>query len=124
MRCPDCNKFVSYDEPQTEVQSVEIEAEEALDHECKPEGERGEDAKPDADFKEGDEQYEIENDGDAEGTSRTETKDRHGKPIKSSRYIKSFYGFTLETEVKCLKCGQTFGVQLEGEQQASSFNEY
>ena len=150
MRCPDCNKFVSYDEPQTEVQSVEIdgdsvranvsvqlncqecgntlkdaeiEAEEVINHECKPDGEREEGATPDADFKEGDEQYEIENDGDAEGTNRTETKDRHGKPIKSSRYMKSFYGFTLKTELKCLKCGETFSVSLEGEEQASAFNE-
>lgn len=144
MRCPDCNKFVSYDEPQADVQSVEIdgdsvranvsvqlncqecgstlkdaeiEDERSIDHKC------AELATSDSDFKEGDEQYEIENDGDAEGTSRIQSTDRHGKPIKSARYMKSFYGFTLETEVKCLKCGETFSVLLEGDEQASSFNE-
>lgn len=150
MRCPDCNKFVSYDEPQCEIGSVEIddetvranvtvqlncqdcgstlkdaeiEAEAAVGHECKPEAERGKDWEPDADFKKDDDQYEVESDGDAEGTNRMETKDRHGKPIKSSRYMKSFYGFTLESEIKCRKCGETFSVTLEGEEQASAFNE-
>ena len=51
-----------------------------------------------------------------------ETKDRHGKPIKSSRYMKSFYGFILESEIKCRKCGEVFDVTVEGEEQASAFN--
>lgn len=152
MRCPDCNKFVSYDEPQCEVNSVEldetlvrasvtvqlncqdcggtlkdaeIEAEAEIRHECKPEAERDKDWKPEADYKpdDGESQYEVESDGDAEGTNRMETKDRHGKPIKSSRYMKSFYGFTLESEIKCRKCGEVFGVTVEGEEQASAFNE-
>jgi hypothetical protein len=152
MKCPNCNKFVSYDEPQAEVQSVEvdseaktihaavtvslncqecgeplkdaeIEAEVSFQHECKPETERPKEQKPNPDYMEDDEQFEVENDGDAEGTSRMETKDRHGKPIKLARYIKIFYGFTLETELRCLKCGEVFVVSLEGEEQASSFNE-
>lgn len=150
MRCPDCNKFVSYDEPQCEVGSVElggetvranvtvqlncedcggtlkdaeIEAETEIEHECKPEAERDKEWKPDADLEKDDDQYELESDGDAEGTNRMETKDRHGKPIKSSRYMKSFYGFTLESEIKCRKCGEVFSVTLKGEEQASAFNE-
>lgn len=150
MRCPECNKFVSYDDPQCEVGSVEldgdtvrsnvtvqlccqtcggtlkdaeIEADTQIEHKCKPEAERDKDWKPDADYKTDDDQYEIESDGNAEGTNRTETKDRHGKPIRSSRYMKSFYGFTLEIEIKCRKCGDVFGVTLEGEEQASAFNE-
>lgn len=150
MRCPDCNKFVSYDEPQCEVGGVEIDgetlradvtvqlncqdcgntlkeaeiqAESEIKHECKPECERHPDWTPDPGFKKGDDQYEVEEDGDAEGTDRVETKDRHGKAIKSSRYMKSFYGFILESEIKCLKCGEPFHVTLEGEEQASSFNE-
>jgi phage FluMu protein Com len=150
MRCPDCNKFVSYDEPQCEVGNVEldgdtvranvtvqlncqdcggtlkdaeIEAETEFQHECKPKAELNKDWKPDAEYKKGDDQYEVESDGSAEGTNRTETKDRHGKPIKSSRYMKSFYGFTLESEIKCRKCGEVFSVTIEGEEQASSFNE-
>lgn len=151
MRCPDCNKFVSYDEPQCELNSVEvdggnvnasvtvslncqecgntlkdaeIDTDVEFHHECKPEAERDKDCKPDPDYKEfGDEQFELDGDGDPEGTSRTETKDRHGKPIKLSRYMKTFYGFTMEQDVKCRKCGEVFSVTLEGEEQASGFNE-
>lgn len=139
---------MSYDEPQCEVGSIEIdgetvrasvtvqlncqecgdtlkdaeiEAETEIEHECKPEAERDPEWKPD--FKEGGDQYEVENDGEPEGTNRMETKDRNGKPIKSSRYMKSFYGFTLESEIKCRKCGEVFSVTLEGEEQASGFNE-
>src|SRR5438045_7117871 len=120
MRCPDCNKFVSYDEPQCEVASVsldgesvsasvtvqlncqdcgttlkdaEIEAQAEFQHECT--------APRAKDWKANQEQFEIENDGDAEGTSRTQNTDRHGKPIRLSRYMKTFYGFTLEPEIKC-----------------------
>jgi hypothetical protein len=150
MRCPDCNKFVSYDEPQCEVGSVEldgdtvranvtvqlncqecsqtlkdaeIEAETQIEHVCKPEAEREKDQKPDPDYKEGDDQFEVENDGDAEGSSRLEDKDRNGKQIKHYRYMKTFYGFTLDTEIRCRKCGECFPVTLEGEEQASGFNE-
>ena len=150
MRCPDCNKFVSYDDPQCEVNSVEIdgttirasvtvslncqdcggtlkdseiEAECDFDHECKPKSERPKEQAPEADYKEGEDQFEIESDGDAEGTNRLQDKDRHGKQIKSSRYMKSFYGFTMEPEIKCRKCGEVFSVTLEGEEQASAFNE-
>ena len=150
MRCPDCNKFVSYDEPQCEVVSVEldgdsvrasvtvqlncqecsqilkdaeIEAETTIEHICKPEAEREKDQKPDPDYKDGDDQFEVESDGDAEGSSRLEDKDRNGKQIKYSRYMKTFYGFTLYTEIRCRKCGEVFTVSLKGEEQASGFNE-
>lgn len=140
MRCPDCNKFASYDEPQCEVNHVEvddgsvrvsvtvqlncaecgntlkdaeIEAESEITHDCPKKDAKVED----------EDQFELVNDGDAEGTNRLETKDRHGKPIKSSRYMKTFYGFTIEPEVKCRKCGEQFSVTIEGEEQASGFNE-
>jgi ribosomal protein S27E len=152
MRCPDCNKFVSYDEPQTEVGDVsvegttvranvtvqlncqdcsntlkdaEIESEAEITHECKPEAERDAEWKPDVEFHENeeDDQFEVDSDGDAEGTSRVQDTDRHGKPIKSARYMKTFYGYTLTTSIKCRKCGEVFDVELEGEEQASGFNE-
>lgn len=156
MRCPSCNKFVSYDEPQCEVNSVElgddhihvsvtvqlncadcgdtlkdaeIESEAQVEHTCKPEAERKPEWQPDPDYKpaEGsandEEQFEIESDRDPEGTSRLQTKDRNGKDIKSRRYMKSFYGFTIEPELKCRKCGESFSVTLAGEEQASGFNE-
>jgi phage FluMu protein Com len=152
MRCPDCNKFVSYDEPQVEIQSVDIdgegatvhvevtvtlpctdcntelksasiEAEASFEHTCKPKAERPPEQKPSPDYKDDDDQFEADDSGEAQGTSRLETKDRHGKQIKLARYMKTFYGFELDAEVKCLKCGEVFVVRLEGEEQASSFDE-
>ena len=150
MRCPDCNKFVSYDEPQCEVNSVdvsgtdvhasvtvslncqdcggtlkdaEIEADAEIVHVCKPKKERNKEWKPNPEYKDGDDQFEADDGGEAEGSSRIQDTDRNGKPIKSARYMKTFYGFTLEAEVRCLKCGEPFTVSLEGEEQASGFNE-
>lgn len=152
MRCPDCNKFVPYDEPQCETGSVdvdgtmvrtqvtvqlncaecggtlkdaEIEAEVEIDHTCKPEAEREKDWTPDPDYVEadGEEQFEVADEGSPEGNDRLEDKDRHGKTIKNYRYMKRFYGFTQEVDIKCRKCGETFSVRLSGEVQASSFNE-
>ena len=150
MRCEQCNKFVSYDEPECEVNSVdlsgdmvtasvtvnlncaecsqqlktaEIEAENQVEHECLPEDKRPEGQKGDESYVEGEDQYEVEDEGDAEGTSRTETKDRNGKPIKSSRYMKTFYGFSMEVNIICRKCGESVSVSLEGEEQASAFDE-
>lgn len=150
MRCPDCNRFVAYDEPQCDSASVdlnddsvhatvtvqlncqdcgttlkeaEIETEEEFSHECKPDGERTEGQVPDPDYTPDDDQFEVVSEGDPQGESRVESKDRHGKPIKSARYMKTFYGFSLETEIRCRKCGEVFTVMLEGEEQASSFNE-
>jgi phage FluMu protein Com len=150
MRCPDCNKFVSYDEPECEVQSVEtdgtevratvtvglncsecgnrlkeaeIEATADIEHECKPLSERDPSLAPSEPFVEGDEEFSVDCEGDAEPSDRLEDKDRHGKRIKNYRYMKHYYGFTLEQEVKCNKCGETFSVTIDGEEQASSFDE-
>lgn len=144
MRCPDCNKFVSYDEPEAELNDVSIDGESvtanvtvnlncadcgttlksaelsdevSFDHTCET------DPVEDWDEDAGDDQFEIEDDGDPEGTSRMQTTDRHGKPIKSHRYMKQFYGFELVSTACCKKCGESFDVQLSGEEQASSFDE-
>lgn len=144
MRCPDCNKFVSYEEPEAELNSVdlndsslhasvrvilkcaecsqelkdaEIETDTDIEHDCKK--------KLAVEHKEksGDPLFEIESDGEPQGTDRTQTTDRHGRQIRNSRYMRRYYGFTLETEVKCLCCEEKFIVTLEGEEQASGFNE-
>lgn len=150
MRCPDCNKFVSYDTPECEVQNVDIMSstltslvsvrlncqdcsttlkeaeigdEAEIQHTCKPEDERPEGWKKNADFTEGEEQFEVEDEGEPEPTDRLENKDRHGKAIKNPRYMKMFYGFELETDVRCRECGEVFQVATNGEEQASSFDE-
>lgn len=144
MRCPDCNKFVSYDEPQAEVQSVEADGNtirasvrvvlncaecgtELKDAEIEGEAESGHECKKTAEWekreKKGVPTLEVEDDGEPTADSRLQTTDRHGKPIKSHRYMKTFYGFTLESEVKCLCCNETFTVETTAEEQASGFNE-
>ncbi len=151
MRCPDCNKFVSYDEPQAEISQVAVSGTEIqadirvvlncqdcgtelkdnefntqveIEHECKPVEQREEEWKPDTDYKPDDsEKFEVENEGDPEGSGRVESKDRHGKPIKNSRYMKTFYGYTLEVGMKCRACGEMFGVHVKDEEQANGFNE-
>jgi len=142
MRCPDCSKFVAYDEPEVEVGEVSvsgdavtvdatvslncgecgallkqasINAEATIEHAC-GEGVKNEIA-------EGDERYEIESDGDATGTDRTETKDAKGRTITNARYMKRYYGFELSPTIKCLACDETFDVAVMGEEQASAFEE-
>ncbi len=147
MRCPDCNKFVSYeDPPECEVQScevveksvemtvrvilkcadcgnelkdAEIEGEAEIEHQCS-EPEKFE--KMDDD---GHEMFTLEGDYDAatEPDSRTEQKDRNGRTIKLARYMKTYYGFKADLDVKCNCCEEAFKVEMNGEEQASGFNE-
>jgi hypothetical protein len=66
---------------------------------------------------------------EAEMTSRRETKDRNGKPIKSARYMKTFYGFsasgtmTLRAEKGKKQVETEIEVAFDDDVQASSFEE-
>lgn len=153
MRCPDCNKFVAYDEATVEFESavvteqcLEVTARVVLpcaecggelkdatidctvdfDHECKKDGKPDEDYDPESgkQFEIEDEQFEIEDEyPEATPTDRMEDKDRRGKQIKNYRYMKRFYGFEAQFELRCRKCGEKFTVDVSGEEQASGFNE-
>lgn len=139
MRCPNCNKFVPYDEPVVEINSTDIHesiatvevrvvlkcadcgeelkdsdmtAEKEIEHDCEN-AKKGE--KPTFEWK--------DEPADGEGTERTQTTDRHGKPIKLSRYMKRFYGFTSSGSVECQKCKEIIELDFESEEQASGFNE-
>jgi len=132
-RCNDCNKFASYnDPPECDTETVEIvadsvraevsvrlecaecgselktatvEGEANINHKC------GTGGVSDPDYEEGDEQYELLDDvPDAEGTSRQTDR-------------KTYYGFELTAQVHCRKCRDEFSVHVEGEEQASSFDE-
>jgi len=135
-RCADCNKFVSYGDIQTEIVSEQadddlltievrialtcadcgaevkettLEFSEEINHDCEAEPGEGD-------------QFEITA-SSADATERRQDKDRHGKPIKSSRYAKQFYGASVAAEVKCNWCGETFDVSGDVEEQASAFEE-
>lgn len=153
MRCPDCEKMVSYDteaevevtnEPEvsedgvvtltvrrvlpcgecgTELKEAELEMEaeaEILLRECHCE----EDAEAARLAGEEPEAYEWEAEVlSAEPTTDTVTKDRHGRPIKSSRYMKTLYGADVEVEVKCSRCGASETLEMSDSLQASAFEE-
>jgi phage FluMu protein Com len=142
MRCPDCNKFVAYGEGEVEITDVSVNDDEvsgsvrimlpcgdcgtelkdaeidfniSIDHEC------AEGTAP-MDEDSVDERYEIESES-ADFTERMQDKDRHGKQIKSYRYMRHFYGAEVHVEVKCNVCGESFSVSDTVEEMASGFNE-
>jgi len=144
MRCGQCNKFVSYDEPTLEVQDAsingttlevnvtatlpcadcgselsqcEMHGEAEVEHECAEDAKVKDDWNPEED----DDKFELEGEPELEATERMETKDRRGKPIRNPRYMKKYYGFSADAEVTCKRCGATFTVEVETEEQASSF---
>jgi hypothetical protein len=55
--------------------------------------------------------------------SRMETKDKKGKPIKSSRFMTQYYGVLVEGTVKCKVCGFEATYEVKDEASASSFDE-
>lgn len=180
MRCPNCSKFVPFDEPEVEVQSAEVQdtnldlsvrvvlkcadcGEELKDaelsdtidlhdhHDCKASpttevactecdgsGEvDSDDGTSDEKVEckecsgagtveedvEVDDEFTMDNEPDASGFDRYEDKDRNGKPIKSARYMKHFYGANLSATCKCGRCGEEFSFETTLEEQASGFNE-
>lgn len=136
MRCPDCCKFVSFDEPEveagleaddgtvhgsvrvvlkcaecgSELKETQTDVDQSFSHECPKAG------------KDGEAEFEIEGDS-IEDMQRTQTNDRHGRPIKSSRYMKTFYGFSGICTVRCCQCDEEIEVSIDGECQASGFGE-
>jgi hypothetical protein len=139
IRCPDCNKFVSFDQQEPEIEAeiddtqvtgsvrlvlacaecggelkeANIDFQEDIDHECE--------AKP----KEDEEQFTLENEsGESSDRYQATMVNKKGKviPIKP-RYQKHFYGADLSFEVKCNCCGKTITVTSSVEEQASGFDE-
>lgn len=129
MRCPDCNKFVGWGDKEVEanddpdingntvtvdvtvgltcsdcgqrLKEASIPAEADIVHEC-----------PNADGKPA--QFEFE-----EADEPTETERCEGK----GRGLKTYYGFTQDVKVKCVHCEAIIDVTLEGDEQASAFDE-
>lgn len=142
MRCPDCNKFVSFDAQEPEL-TLEVELQYADKEPAEATvsgsvrcvlacGECGTELKdaemeveetvelvhiPDA------ESHEVSLDAEsADPSDRVENKDRHGKLIKNSRYMKTFYGADISVTVSCT-CGASADANFNCEEQASGFNE-
>lgn len=137
MRCPDCQKFVPYDtdvDPEgeldfdgarltgtytrtltcgecgTELKSADIEFDIAVD------------ALKDEACKDG-ETHDWDVDAEATPSTEMQTTDRNGKPIKSSRYMKTLYGVEVSGKVSCSKCGAEAEFSASESVQASAFDE-
>lgn len=182
-RCPDCNKFVSYEDPPqtetysepevsssncvegavrvvllcgecgTELKDAEVEFSVTIDHKCEWEdvldkmnaagkakvdadGEytdaQREAAKAEANKPYEDDQFSVE-DSSFDGDSRVQDtmlvrrgRGENRKLVRvrvPARYQKTFYGFTGTVTLACDRCGQTFDMEVSGDEQASSFNE-
>lgn len=142
-RCGDCNKFVSLDsdidpdvrvevdengsvsgtvtivnqcgECSTDMQTAEFE----IDMDFSDEYDThltacGKDTKK--------EDHELEVVFEPTRTDHYQKKDKNGKPIKSARYQKHFYGAEGEVIVQC-KCGEEFREQWSDSIQASGMDE-
>lgn len=142
MRCPNCEKMVSYGDPEMEVQNEEVdedgnvqvtirmaltcadcggelkdnefELETQVEHKCKPEN-----LKKEEERKEG---FELGLD-EPEFTEDYRPKtNKQGKPIPS-RYQKHFYGVTIVGNVTCNRCEEEIAIEMSDDCQASGFNE-
>ena len=142
MRCPDCNKFVSFDtdsDPECDV-SVNNEGmvtvqtrivntcaecsqeltEATFDIEVDLTGPVSEHRATCAECQTSKEDLEAS----AEGTrlDRRQTHDRHGKPIKNPRYQKQFYGAEVTVDLQ-MPCGEIVQGTASDEIQASGMEE-
>jgi hypothetical protein len=117
MRCPDCSKFVSFDEPAVEVESEEVEridestvrvtADVHVTLKCADCGTElketnieydGECEVPEPEDT-GENPYDLEVNVEATPTDWYNNKDRHGKPIRNPRYQTHYYGADLAITV-------------------------
>lgn len=142
MRCPSCQKFVSFDEPEVEEQSYELEEFDSGEVQITGEyrlvlrcGECGSEELKETTFAfdefvdipeehqgEGHGEYELSAD-DPSGFTETQTTDRQGKTIQNPRYRRTYYGMTANWTIACT-CGDTIAHGCwEDKCQASSMEE-
>lgn len=132
VRCPDCNKFASYDGVEaetmdesidgvtfyssvrvylpcadcgTELKEYTFEVEQELIHDCTMVGP----------------ELQIAS-WDVNGSDRREFQDAKGRPI-NPRYQKTFYGYEGSLKWECPECGFTDEVDLRDDAQASYFEQ-
>lgn len=137
MRCPDCNKFVSYDEPMIEVDSIDVNDDEISGNvrvvlACAECGEELKDCYFDISetiahecdgIEEDGFNFEILEEDNFEPMDRYEDRDRNGKLIKNMRYMKHLYGFTGTIQVQCMHCNEVIDVEVSDEAAGSEFDE-
>ena len=133
-RCPDCNKFVSYDESTEPEVNVDIDSEGTITGDilivlaC---AECGTELKETTFAIEIESELREKHEGEghelavevasAEMTSRQDVTDKKGKPIPI-RYRKTYYGVLAVLHMTC-SCGLSKEVSFEDEIQASALEE-
>jgi|SRR3990172_3127376 len=136
MRCPDCNKFVSFDEIEPEVNDLSISEDGTIDAEvrivnaCADCGMELKEAifnveqEIDVEGHTGEaHELEIEENG-VERTSKSGYFDKKKGWVNSyGRYAKTLYGFSLTAKVTCSCSEFDEDVTLEDEIQASGMDE-
>lgn len=149
MRCPDCEKFVSYDtevepeeenEPEmdgltirasyrrvlacgecgTELKAVTLDVEQELTLVAPTPG-AGE-GPPPTPCEDDDHEWKLD-DLQVTVTQGVIDTDRRGKKITNPRYMATTYGVELSGEITCEKCQHTAAVTASAEERASSFEE-
>jgi DNA-directed RNA polymerase subunit RPC12/RpoP len=153
MRCQDCAKFVSFDEPEVELQTEEMtvdyeggddlkfsaEAEARVVLKCAEcstelkettfnlEGEFLHSCtKLPADILTQSEEEGITPEDvefDASAFDRMQDKDRRGNPIRNHRYMKHMYGADVTATCKCPYCKEQIEINMRDEMQSSGFDE-
>ncbi len=139
MRCPDCNKFTSFDtEAEPEVVSEDVDGTEVMVEvrrvlncaDCGTElkeytFELSEDFSDRIEVEEGEEEcdHEWSLEVSASPTTSVVDKDKKGRQIKNARYMKTMYGVEVTCDITCDKCKKEVRVEFKDEAQASSFEE-
>lgn len=139
MRCPDCGKFVAFGDLATDEIEVAIDEDSGAVSitgrlvlpcgECGTElkaldvDETHEAAESFPDAPDGWElSYELDGDPEIEPEDRVQTTDRHGKPIKSARYMKTYRGARVSGSVIRRAAPPDDGLGLEGKEESASFD--
>jgi hypothetical protein len=147
MRCPDCNRMVSYNTEEDPEANIELDNEGHISGDIRRVltcGECGTELKettfdidqdaagalievepktqcPTGDDHEWD--WETADEPSVSPTEGRETTDRRGKKITNPRYMKTLYGVMIDGEVKCKHCPAKATYSFEENQAASSFDE-
>lgn len=139
MRCPDCNKFVSYeDDPTIELNSLDVMdngvvADVSVQLCCSQCGTTLREASlltelaltPDDHTCEDYRDHDSESDDEAYDADDLFVSSDEGSPEPTVRNVngKTFYGFRLETQLRCKCCDDTFMVELKDDTASSNFED-
>lgn len=126
MKCPDCNKFASYDEPEVEINSadmdgnnVTVEGTMMLRSACCNSDLKSWDFTLEAEVEHDTDKGEHELSVECDDATGSDYYDNPGRPMRYRRHI---YTVEATANIKC-SCGFTTDITLKDENHASGFDE-